>query len=74
MADDHPEQDPAEGSRSVIEKELKRDDRKSAGEKDAAGQFVQSRHGEKNDGVTNAQPRIFENTDDNAVNKKPNED
>lgn len=74
MANDHPEQDPAEESRPVIEKELKRKDRKSAGENDAAGQFVQSRHGEMNDGVTNAQPRIFDNKDGNAVNRKPNKD
>jgi hypothetical protein len=36
----------------------------AAAEKDAEGQFVQSKHGAHNNGVTSATPRVTTGTDD----------
>jgi hypothetical protein len=67
--ENHPEQDPAEGSRSVIERNLERQHSKgphqrgegkdTEAEKDSKGQFVQSRNGSTNDGVSSADPRVL---------------
>jgi len=48
-ADQNAAQDPAEGSRSVIDRELKR--------KETQGQFARTRKGAKNNGMSSAEPR-----------------
>ena len=52
-----PNQDPVEGSRRIIDKQLKQD---GGGmerlKQDAKGQFARSRHGADNDGVSSAEP------------------
>ena len=40
-------------------------------EKDARGQFVKSRHGAENDGVSSAKPRVITGTDDATFDRDP---
>lgn len=59
----HPE-DPAEGSREVIERELKRSEAKKGPEADAKGQSEKRHEGGGNDGVSSANPRVLSGDDD----------
>jgi hypothetical protein len=60
--DKHPEQDPAEGSREVVDKNL---DRAKKGPKsDAEGQFAATQHGGDNDGTVSANPRVISGDED----------
>lgn len=38
---------------------------------DAQGQFVRTRHGADNDGVSSAKPRVITHSDDATINKWP---
>ena len=62
-----PEEDPAEGSRAIVERELDRAgesaDRgnavKNPAEQDARVQFARTEKGNKNKGVSSADPRVL---------------
>ena len=59
-----PEEDPAEGARATVERELDRAaDRGGSGkisaEHDARGQFARTRKGLENEGVASADPRVL---------------
>jgi hypothetical protein len=62
-----PEEDPAEGSRATVERELDRTGRsadhgnngKEPAEQDAGGQFARTEKGHKNKGVASADPRVL---------------
>jgi len=69
----HPEQDPAEGSRETVERALQQSEKgtnhgeggKSSGLKgDAKGQGVRTKHGADNDGVSSADPRAISGKED----------
>lgn len=47
---------------------------KDRAEKDAKGQFVRSRHGADNSGVTSARPRVITGHDDATVDGEPKDD
>ena len=74
MADtNRPQEDPVEGLRKTIERELDRTDqqqdkghagKKSGVEDDAKGQYKKTGHGRTNDGVASAEPRVFSGKDD----------
>jgi len=51
-----PDEDPAEGSRDVVENELARRQRP---EKDAEGQFAEGKRRSDNSGVSSADPRVI---------------
>jgi hypothetical protein len=55
--DRHPEQDPAEGSRKIVERQLAGNGRRKQVEDDAEGQFVRSHKSAGNDGMSSANPR-----------------
>lgn len=56
-----PEEDPAEGSRATVERELDRaaGRGKTSAEHDAGGQFARTRKGLENEGVASADPRVL---------------
>jgi len=71
--DNHPEQDPVEGSRETIDRALQQAEKgtnhgeggKSGGLKgDAKGQGVRTKHGATNDGVSSADPRVISGNED----------
>lgn len=43
-------------------------------ERDAAGQFVRSKHGSRNDGVLSASPRVVTGSDDATFDTDPKPD
>ncbi len=53
------DKDPAEGSRSVVDRELKRSSGKSGPEADAKGQSEKNHKGGTSDGVSSANPRAY---------------
>jgi hypothetical protein len=55
---------PAEGSRSVVDRELKRSSDKRGPEADARGQSEKNHEGGSNDGVSSANPRVISGNDD----------
>jgi hypothetical protein len=59
-----PDQDPAEGSRSVVDRELKRASGTSGPEADAKGQSEKNHKGGTSDGVSSANPRVISGNDD----------
>lgn len=48
-----------EGSREIVERELKHASSKGQTEKDAEGQFKRSKQGSRNNGVSSANPRAL---------------
>jgi hypothetical protein len=58
------DKDPAEGSRSVVDRELKRSSGKSGPEADAKGQSEKNHKGGTSDGVSSANPRALSGNDD----------
>ncbi|WP_309082902.1 hypothetical protein [Chelativorans sp.] len=59
----HPE-DPAEGSREVIDRQLKRSEKKEGPEADAEGQSEKRHKGGSNDGVSSANPKVLSGKED----------
>jgi hypothetical protein len=59
-----PDKDPAEGSRSVVDRELKRSSGKPGPEADAKGQSEKNHKGGTSDGVSSANPRVISGNDD----------
>ena len=52
-----------------------KDKRAAAAErKDAEGQFVRTRHGERNDGVDSAEPRVITGSEDATFDTDPRDD
>lgn len=60
-------QEPAEGSREVIERELARSKESDVVKSDAAGQLAQTQHGSGNDGLVSADPRVLSEKDGDAT-------
>lgn len=58
------DKDPVEGSRSVVDRELKRSAGKPDPEADAKGQSEKNHKGGKSDGVSSANPRVISGNDD----------
>jgi hypothetical protein len=58
------DKDPAEGSRSVVDRELKRSSGKPGPEADAKGQSEKNHKGGTSDGVSSANPRVISGNDD----------
>jgi hypothetical protein len=58
------DKDPAEGSRSVVDRELKRSSRKPGPEADAKGQSEKNHKGRTSDGVSSANPSVISGNDD----------
>ncbi|RWO83155.1 MAG: hypothetical protein EOS18_06070 [Mesorhizobium sp.] len=58
------DKDPAEGSRSVVDRELKRSSAKPGPEADAKGQSEKNHKGGTSDGVSSANPRVISGNDD----------
>ena len=58
------DKDPAEGSRSVVDIELKRSSGKPGPEADAKGQSEKNHKGGASDGVSSANPRVISGNDD----------
>jgi hypothetical protein len=56
--------DLAEGSRSVVDRELKRSSDKPGPEADAKGQSEKNHKGGTSDGVSSANPRVISGNDD----------
>ena len=56
--------DPAEGSRSALDRELKRSSGKAGPEADAKGQSEKNHKGGTSDGVSSANPRVISGNDD----------
>jgi hypothetical protein len=65
--DRHPEQDPAEGSRNTIERQLDQPEKstnhgeggkKTGIERDAQGQYAKAKKGRDNNGIISAEPRV----------------
>ena len=59
-----PDENPAEGSRSAIERVLKRSSGRPGPEADARGQSEKNHEGGTNDGVASANPRVLSGGDD----------
>jgi hypothetical protein len=60
----NPDKDPAEGNRSVVDRELKRSSGKPGPEADATGQSEKNHKGGTSDGVSSANPRVISGNDD----------
>ena len=58
------DKDPAEGSRSVVDRELKRPSGKHGPEADAKGQSEKNHKGGTSDGVSSANPRVMSGNED----------
>jgi hypothetical protein len=58
------DEDPAQGSRSVVDRELKRSSAKPGPEADAKGQSEKNHKGGTSDGVSSANPRVLSGNDD----------
>jgi hypothetical protein len=58
------DRDPAEGSRSVVDRELKRSSGKPRPGADAKGQSEKNHKGGTSDGVSSANPRVISGNDD----------
>jgi hypothetical protein len=58
------DKDPAEDSRSVVDRELKRSSAKPGPEADAKGQSEKNHKGGTSDGVSSANPRVISGNDD----------
>ncbi|MGX9121043.1 hypothetical protein ACWTU6_31345 [Mesorhizobium sp. BHbsci] len=56
--------DPAEGSRSVVDRALQRSSGKPGPEEDAWGQSEKNHKGGTSDGVSSANPRVISGNDD----------
>lgn len=56
--------DPAEDSRSVVDRELKRSSAKPGPEADAKGQSEKNHKGGTSNGVSSANPRVISGNDD----------
>ncbi|TIW40718.1 MAG: hypothetical protein E5V71_12445 [Mesorhizobium sp.] len=58
------DKDPAENSRSVVDRELKRSSAKPGPEADAKGQSEKNHKGGTSNGVSSANPRVISGNDD----------
>ncbi|MBZ9857469.1 hypothetical protein LB566_27155 [Mesorhizobium sp. CA13] len=58
------DEDPAEGSRSVVDHDLKKSSAKPGPEADAKGQSEKNHKGGKSDGVSSANPRVISGEED----------
>jgi hypothetical protein len=58
------EREPAEGGRSTVDKQLRKQADRRGPEKDAEGQFAKSEADRKNSGMTSASPRVLSGKED----------
>ncbi|MBZ9870220.1 hypothetical protein LB542_04990 [Mesorhizobium sp. BR1-1-9] len=58
------DEDPAEGSRSVVDHDLKKSPAKPGPEADAKGQSEKNHKGGQSDGVSSANPRVISGEED----------
>jgi hypothetical protein len=58
------DKEPAEGSRSVVDRELRRSSAKPGPEADTKGQSEKNHKGGTSDGVSSANPRVVSGNDD----------